>query len=86
MFLQTSKDLEAGDHLAPTFNQHLPANGKVLLIEDVGKHPIKHNLFIRSVFSREFTQQSNISFQSHGVKLMQKHLLILASLYILMFH
>ncbi|XP_011454196.1 KICSTOR complex protein ITFG2 [Magallana gigas] len=32
---ETSKDLEAGDHLAPTFNQHLPANGKVLLIEDV---------------------------------------------------
>ena len=38
LFLQTSKEADSGDFVAPTFNQHLPANGKVLLIEDVGEY------------------------------------------------
>ncbi|XP_078332433.1 KICSTOR complex protein ITFG2-like isoform X2 [Crassostrea virginica] len=32
---ETTKEADSGDFVAPTFNQHLPANGKVLLIEDV---------------------------------------------------
>ena len=40
LFLQTTKEADSGDFVAPTFNQHLPANGKVLLIEDVGEYMV----------------------------------------------